>query len=922
MSAELSVLPRDRSGPVDCQFEPFPEAALDGSVIDRFDAIAARYAERLAVGDESRSLNYSELSSLVDRIAAGVADVTGDRPGPVAILLQNEARYPAAMLGVLASGRAFVPLESDHPIERNRMIAAHAKAVALISAEHLVANAAALFPQDLAVIDIDRLAEDRPSPRPRRPKAEDLAYIIYTSGSTGAPKGVYQNHRGVLHEVRKCTNIADFGFQDRLALMNAPNLAVSVRLSLLGLLNGGSLHCLVPRGLTSAALANKVRALGITVMWLVPRLLGYIAEGLGPSEKLDTIRFINLAGDRADWRDFDVFRRACTPQARLRTGLGATECGGITHWIIDEHLRGTGQRLPVGRAFPDLTLTIVDDEGRPVADGDVGELHVCGCYIALGYWQDPELTARAFVIDPADPRRRAYKTGDLVLLRRDGLIEYIGRKDEQIKLHGHRIEPAEVESAIATLPLVSEAAVVVRTSAAGAPRTLVAYVVLRPDIRGLLPRHVQAMLAQRLPRHAVPAQIVLVGELPRLPNFKIDRVRLAQLDAAQTIEARDRIDDPLINDIARIFEAVIGAVGATPDDNVTSLGGDSLHAIKVALELENRFRVVIPPKLFNGMRTIRDLAQWMVSERLEVALVCELEVAYSSGAPPAIVKHASPYQWANACHDLFEAGRIDVCEYAARHLQAIYPDLTYIETLIGWFDAVPHHLPPPLTFSDNPEAEIQIVRRPGCDAVLLCFCAQRGTFGVPLNLAHQWLGRLSANLVYIKDFRDLAGGCGYPSLGPDRASTMMALLRIAKDLGGKRIYTVGVSLGGYPALYYGLELGAVAVLALAGETDLTPSFKQRFGSPSPLYRNILKQAPDYARNLHNAYARAPHSAHVLLAFSAGVARDREQAERMTTLPKAELIAVDGYSQHNVIDPLIRRGQFLGLLQRLLSFSPY
>jgi non-ribosomal peptide synthetase component F len=179
MGTELAALRVDHGGPVDWPFEPFPEATLDGSIIDRFDAIAARYSERLAVGDESRSLSYSEFSCLVDRIAAAVACATGDRSGPVAILLRNEARYPAAMLGVLASGRAFVPLESDYPIGRNLVIAAHAKAVALIFAEDLAVNADALFAQDLAVLNIDRLAEDWPSARPRRPTADDLAYIIY-----------------------------------------------------------------------------------------------------------------------------------------------------------------------------------------------------------------------------------------------------------------------------------------------------------------------------------------------------------------------------------------------------------------------------------------------------------------------------------------------------------------------------------------------------------------------------------------------------------------------------------------------------------------------------------------------------------------------------------------------------------------------
>jgi pimeloyl-ACP methyl ester carboxylesterase len=172
--------------------------------------------------------------------------------------------------------------------------------------------------------------------------------------------------------------------------------------------------------------------------------------------------------------------------------------------------------------------------------------------------------------------------------------------------------------------------------------------------------------------------------------------------------------------------------------------------------------------------------------------------------------------------------------------------------------------------------------------------------------------------VYIKDFRGLFGGCGYPSLGSDRASSVAVLRRLTDEVGGKRIYTLGVSIGGYPALYYGLQLGAVAVLSLAGATDLSPDFVEGLGPVSPTYRNFLQQAPDYAKDLREIYASAKQRPHVLLAFGGGNLRDRQQAERMSGLPNVELVAVDGYTQHNVVDPLIRQGNYLCLLNRLLS----
>jgi hypothetical protein len=305
--------------------------------------------------------------------------------------------------------------------------------------------------------------------------------------------------------------------------------------------------------------------------------------------------------------------------------------------------------------------------------------------------------------------------------------------------------------------------------------------------------------------------------------------------------------------------------------------------------------------------------------RLEIRLLRELEAAYSSGRPPPDVAGASPYQWANTCHDLFETGRIDLLEFAARHLHARYPRLTYLATMVERFDAVPRDLPGLLAFTDNPAAEIQLIHRPNCDAIILCFCALEGTLGLPLNFIHQWLGRLPVSLLYIKDSRDLSGGCGYRSLGPDRESSVAELAKRVSELEVSRVFTFGVSHGGYPALYYGLQLDADAVLTLGGATNLTRAFNERFGPLPTNYANVIEQAPDYAINLRDVYATA-FRPHLLLAFSKGSNRDRLQAEQLAGLPNVELLPVEGHSHHNVIDPLIRRREFLPLLYRFLSLA--
>ena len=613
-------LPLDHGGPIDRAFEVFPDCALERSIIDRFDAIVRRFGYRLAIKDTSVSFTYAELAALVDRIAAATAGATEGRAGPVALLLPADAQFPAAMLGVLAAGHAYVPLDADFPIARNELIVSAAGACAIISSGDLAAEARTLFPRDIPVIDIAAMSKTAQSKPSTRPGPDDLAYIIYTSGSTGTPKGVFQNHRNHLHDILQYTNALHLTCEDRLSLLYSPSVAGANRDIYGALLNGASLHILPPRELKPAGLVREFCARGLTIYHSVPALFRHFVGALDTEERLESVRLAYLAGDRIDWSDVDAFRRGFSPRALLYVAMGSTECAvAHSHWFVEDEIRATSARLPVGRPVSDKKVTIVDPHGRSVPKGDIGELVVTSRYIALGYWRAPDLTASAFGVDPNDPECRLFRTGDLVRQRPDGLIEFVGRKDQQIKLRGHRIELAEIESTLRGCLGVSDAAVVVRSTDAGIPHSLVAYVVIRPGISGLLPRHFQSMLAQRLPHHMIPASIILLDELPRLPNFKIDRCGLAQMDTARLIAVHEHSNDPLINEIICIFKAVVGVSGATPDDTIASIGGDSLQTVNILAELERRYAITIPDDLMGERRTIRSIARWIKSQRAHSA---------------------------------------------------------------------------------------------------------------------------------------------------------------------------------------------------------------------------------------------------------------------------------------------------------------
>ena len=600
--------------PVAAESAPLPDWALHASISERFGAMARLFPDRVAVRDQARTLTYAQLAAQSRRIAAAITTATLD-PGPVAVLLANEARCAAAILGVWAAGRACVPLDADHPAERNGRIAAHSGASCVICSAALAASARTMFPSGLRLIDLDALDATDSCARSILPDADDIACVIYTSGSTGTPKGVFQNHRGLLRDVMESVSFAQISGNDRIALFYPPSVIAGLRTLLTGLMSGAALEVLPPLKFGRTALAGLIEAHGITILRLSPTLFRHLAHSLPAGGCFDSVRWVALGGERVDWGDVDLFRSVCAPHAELCVHLGATECWTLhTEWRVDASVRAAYPRLPVGRAIDGRRVDVLGEDGAPRPEGEIGEAVISSRYIALGYWREPELTAQVFTVDPIDPRQRSYRTGDLVRRGADGLVEFIGRKDNQIKLHGYRIEPDEVEAALKTCSGVSDAAVVVRKNTAGVPTALAGYVQLQRGARAESPDHIRAMLSGRVPPYMMPAEIAVLDELPWMANFKVDHQRLAQIDAARLNDRSRTESSPLIGELIETFEQVTRASGATASDNILSLGGDSLQALELMLEIARRFRVVVPDEAQDPTRTIaqwaRDIAAW------------------------------------------------------------------------------------------------------------------------------------------------------------------------------------------------------------------------------------------------------------------------------------------------------------------------
>ena len=607
----MTVLPLDFGGPVDHPFMPFPVSALDGSVLDRFRSVAQHHVHRLAIHDGQRKITYGELQEAVDRLSGTLAAVLPEGDAPVAIFLDHTAQFPVAMLAVLATGRPYVPLDVAFPLARNRRILQHAGVVAIVTESSLAAGAADIMPPNTALIDMEK-----PGPTPRvaaTPTAQSLAYVLYTSGSTGEPKGVVQNHGNLLHDVLQYTNSIHLSAEDRLTMLYSGSVNGAIRDIYGALLNGACLHVLSLRRLGGKGLVAAMADHGITVYHSVPILFRQVVAALQPHQRLTGVRLAYLAGDRMDRGDVEAFRRHFPHDALLYTGIGSTENATIyRQWFIGPDTRLEGLRIPVGRAIPDRSVALLAEDGTPVPEGEPGEIVVTSRHMALGYWRAPELSSKGFGTAPQDPLARVFRTGDLGRQRPDGLLEFLGRKDQQVKIRGYRVEPAEIEAIIKQCPGIAEVAIYVRTGADGTAEALAGYWVAKPGEERL---EVLSYVRQTLSPAMMPADLVRVPALPLLANYKIDRTALAAMDASRRRNAPpdgpDHDQTATIARVAQLYRKVLEVPRVGAADGMASLNADSLQALRIVLEIEQAFQVTLPQDLFVAGGVVADVAAWL-----------------------------------------------------------------------------------------------------------------------------------------------------------------------------------------------------------------------------------------------------------------------------------------------------------------------
>ena len=581
--------------------------AWDASVPARLRDSARRHPGALAIRAADQELTYADLDAAANGIAHVLIDRRGPGEEPVAVLLGKTPRLIAAFLGVLAAGKAFLPLDPSFPASRLARICASSGTPLLVTESAHAGLARALGLPASAVLDLDATPPDPAAAPPRvAVTADSLATILYTSGSTGEPKGVAQNHRGVLHDALNLIEQVRVAPEDRLSLVLAAGTVGSIRDILAALLVGASVHPFDLAAEGFAALGRFIADERITYVNVVVTLFRHLVAALPPSARLDTVRVFRCGSEALAAADLAAFQRHFAPGCVLFTGFSATETGTATWLFFTAADAPADGRVTAGHAAPGFEVLVLDEARRAVPRGEVGEVAIRSAFLPPGYWRRPDLTAGVFLPDPEGGDARVYLTGDLGRLRPgDGALELGGRRDATVKIHGARVDLSEIELALQDVPGVRQAAVVMRERSPGDPRA-VAYVA-PTGAPGPPVEEMRRHLRQRLPGYMMPAAFVTLPTLPSTPGGKLDRRALPEPDwsgAAPFVAPRTPVEELL----ASMWSEVLSVERVGVDDAFLELGGDSLTALRLVTAIRERLQLDVPPARLLATATVADMA--------------------------------------------------------------------------------------------------------------------------------------------------------------------------------------------------------------------------------------------------------------------------------------------------------------------------
>ncbi|PHM67787.1 Amino acid adenylation [Xenorhabdus stockiae] len=600
--AERSQLLEEfNSARIDCPQDMLLQQLFEQQATLTPDVIALIHAEPM---NREVQLTYRELNQKANQLAHALIDA-GVRPDDrVVICVERGVDMVIGLLGILKAGAGYVPLDTNYPTELLNYILSDCTPTLLLTQQHLKTRLSADMP--IWVLDDNSHTECMAQQPTHNPDSQQLglaphhlAYIIYTSGSTGQPKGVMIEHHNVVNFIHVQRQINELTPTDRVLQFTSVAFDTSVSDIFATLATGATLvMCPSVLRVPDNTFARFLQQQQITVadlptafwhLWVQEMVAGRC--GFSPS-----LRLVIVGGEKAELRHLMIWQTLPETQScHWINSYGPTETTVIATVLkVDRHSAYTGETLPIGYPIANTQIYILDNHGKPVPMGVMGELYIGGSGVARGYLNRPELTAERFLPDPfsTETKARLYKTGDLGRWLPDGNIEYLGRNDFQIKLRGFRIEPGEIEAKLTRYPGVREAVVVAREDQHGDKR-LVAYLIpeqgiAEPEAK-LIPADLRQQLSQELADYMLPSAFVILDAFPLTVNGKLNLQALPAPDQTAVITHNYEAPmDALETTLAEIWQTLLGLDRVGRYDNFFELGGHSLNATQLLARMHQQ----------------------------------------------------------------------------------------------------------------------------------------------------------------------------------------------------------------------------------------------------------------------------------------------------------------------------------------------
>lgn len=593
--------------------------AQPASVVDAFelqvDANPGRDAIRRPGRTVAGGVSLGQLDRRANAIAAELISRRTSRPEPVALMVRSPELMLAAALGTLKAGKFYAAVNPLHPAPHVRRILDELDAPLLLCDR----QSAPVVPKDLQGISVEEvLGARRCEARPGLEFDERrLAYLLYTSGSTGRPRGVAQSRRDMLHNLARHRPLA-IGEEDCVTLISADGFVASISNPYVALLAGAALAPYSFRDMGVDQMIDWLDACGVTVLYGFPSFLRQLAAAES-SRTYGGLRLAYLGGETVLPADLQAARRLF-PAATLSTGLNSSETG-----LTCLHMIPPGSPIPdpvpVGRPVLDIEVSVVNDSGLQAAVGECGEIEIRSEYVQPRYWPPgggcDETPARAF------------RTGDLGRIDPGGLVHHLGRVDQMVKVRGFRVDTTEVEAVIAGLPGVAEVAVF----GMGEPPDVALAACVLGHQADTDPAAIRDAVARELPPASIPTRILVLDAMPRTPNGKLDRARLAHLTsagnqsvaghvpAAEAATSQAKTDTAIEQRIVEIWCSELEVDHVGRDQDFFALGGTSLTAVAVVSRIRSELDAQLPLAALFRSPTVRALAARVIESRIECAVV-------------------------------------------------------------------------------------------------------------------------------------------------------------------------------------------------------------------------------------------------------------------------------------------------------------